>query len=464
MKDLSQSEDIKSSQILIVIIVSGLLFSYLLVDLPLYALLIPTLLISFIAINSKPITVFLIAFPMLHIFYRDTFLPRTQLHYSIFELFLFLCAIFLIFQIIARRRIEEYRIYIPIFICGIVLLLYVLIGHGEKPANHLVLFLEGFWPLLLVTQFLMNTKQLKAIVVVWLLTFVAVSLFWLPALLTSTGRDWFLMHGAQKYYETFQYEGAFSYLVKYTIISSASLTAMAVSIPAFLGIALTKSKIRYLAFIAIPLIATTIALSTFLAPFIVLLTGTTLFFCIYFWKRRELKRGIVIVLTLVLLLLFLPLLGSPILSKTVARTQNFQEDASIAVRIEMMGLELKGLVVGTNPIIGYGSYEGFAKIEGMNPIMRHTSFPSLAFENGLLFFIPFICIIAAVLKRIKENLSRETTASADPFVIGLTSAFLIAIFAAFLNPIFLIPLTDSVVWLVAGIILVTNRKRELTFS
>jgi len=467
MKAFSQSKDIKSWHIPIAMVVSGLLLSYLLFKSPSYAPLALAFLIALIATNKNPILVFCIAFPALQIFYNYTYITRTETHLSLFDSFLLFCAFFLLFQLFKRKFIEEYTIYLPIFVCVLVLFLYVLIGHGDLPGSVLLIFLVGLWPLLLITQFLLNSKQLKAVVVVWLLTFVALSLLWLPALLSARS-NWGQIHlamqqttGPYKYV----YEGTSIYLVKYTAISYQNLLAMAISIPAFLGIAFTKSRIRYLAYLALPLIAATIMLSTFLAPFIAMLVGIVIFYSIYFWKSRALKMGKVLMLILILLTLSIVFLGNPLFRKTAERSFNFQKDPNFTSRVETMGLELRGLVE-TNPIIGYGSYkyEGMATVKGMRPFMGHSSFPSLAFEYGLLFFIPFIWIFVIIIKRVRESLNREIRTSADPFVIGMASAFFSALFSAFLDPVFLIPLTGSVVWLVAGLILVTNRNNELTLS
>jgi len=465
MKALPQTRQLSDARIAVLVIVTGSIISYLLFISPLYALVAGACLVALIAINKNPIIVFCIGFPMLQIFFNYSFARRPIAYLSVFDFFLLVGTLLLVLILLRRGHVETYSVYIPIFVCLLVLFVYVLINHGSSPGAILLLNIEQFWPLLLVTQFLDNSKQLKIIVIVWLLTFGVLSMLYLPALLSS-GSNWIMVHSSIRHvvgdpnYQSIAYTGSSIYLVKYVAISPQSMLAMVISLPVFLGVAFAKTRIRYLAYVVISLIIATVLLSTFLAAVVALLVAIWIFVLLFLFRRQSIKKGTAFILGFVFVLLIIGLSQSPLLKTTIERQRALGEDPSTQARLELMHLELKGLAEG-NLLIGYGTYEGNITFQGAAPKEGHNSVSTIAFQYGLLFFVPFLLIFGIIFRKNMTNMRREGKSRQDPFLIGISAAFLVALFSLFLDPVLPMPQTASVIWLIAGLILVMNRNADI---
>jgi len=190
------------------------------------------------------------------------------------------------------------------------------------------------------------------------------------------------------------------------------------------------------------------------AAVVALLVAIWIFVLLFLFRRQSIKKGTAFILGFVFVLLIIGLSQSPLLKTTIERQRALGEDPSTQARLELMHLELKGLAEG-NLLIGYGTYEGNITFQGAAPKEGHNSVSTIAFQYGLLFFVPFLLIFGIIFRKNMTNMRREGKSRQDPFLIGISAAFLVALFSLFLDPVLPMPQTASVIWLIAGLILWT---------
>lgn len=363
--------------------------------------------------------------------------------------------------VLRKKKLPKSKIYTPLLVCAMVLIFYAIIGHGDASFTRAMRFVQGLWPLVLVVLLLETPRQAKNILIDAIGTLVILSILWMPGLITAGKYGENLIRRGVTSVEGSSSISRLSMSYASSVSSYVTLIAMAlVSLVLFcLIMAKLERRKALLVWVSFIFLAAAIMWVGYTAAMATLIMGVFLAILIGLGNKVLSLNSAIIRIAVAIVLASILLMILPQGMYTFERLQEPSEDTGASVRIWDINQGVQAFV--DNPLIGYGAYDTPRTSSSGQTFGIHSTFVGAAYQFGLLFIIPFIWLLLSIGMGYLKLARRASRPLEKTLAIGFLTSYLAAIFAGFLDPVFMEPGTDAYIWLFAGIMIVWNHWLDL---
>lgn len=383
--------------------------------------------------------------------YQTLRLPFPLLHspLSVIVILMFLLAIARF--VIEKKPLTPTNLYLPIFLWVLLLLVFVVVGHGPAATTRALWSLGGIWPFFLVILLVDTPRRARNVLLALIIPLMIVAIAWLPALLSRGGFSGasikYSGEGVRSLFSTGTPRGGAAVLLTY--VGGASwqvFSIIALVWTVLFSIAMfAKTRIRWLAGLAAAFLLLLILLCSFGNALLVLVVGAL--FVVLFGRRRLTRRNIGFILALIGLVAGLLLFTSS--ERNVWNRVFSGEDPSVEARKIAWEEGTKAFLA--NPIIGWGAYNEEHQTESGNWLLGHSGFLVSAYEYGLVY-LATLCLLFFMIAKDISRLARKRLSSTDrAIVIGIQALFATYIVQFFISGSLGLISIDIVFWLFIGL-------------
>lgn len=345
-------------------------------------------------------------------------------------------------------------IYILLLICIAILSAYALVGHGEVAGFRLFRFVQGLWPFVLVVLLVESPRQARNVLISLLVTFVLLSVMWLPGLITAGKVGGNLIRSAHEAQRLD--EGVAKISLSYASTNLSYLTLLAIAFVAImsLGWTLTVKMNRLLLSAGSLLLCAVVLWASYASAVVALIAGVVLILLIMMLSRTIGITSAIPWLLLIVAAIAIFILVLPQGRTTFERIVNPSEDPSGSSRMWAFTQGVKAF--RANPLTGYGAYNRPTTVSRGLVLAGHNTFIVMAYEFGLLFMLPYVALFFMIARGFYKLISRTGKRGDKGLAVGMAASIGAAVVTGFITLVFLEPAQDAILWLFVGLMTVWN--------
>jgi hypothetical protein len=364
---------------------------------------------------------------------------------------------------LAGRHTYKSRVYLPLAIVVAVFLAESIVGHGAASGTRFYNLVAGMWPLALVVLLVETPRQARNVLVGLMATCVALTILWLPGLLTLSESKSGVLGNQMRTGVKIGYAGnpgAVSLLGAVGSLSVQTLVALALVVPVLLGVGMSARKGRVPALIGYTTISVTIFTATIASAVATLLVGTaTVLLLIILRPSPDVyakSRGVAYALMVVMAITAYGMATVPG-HRAFERLTDPKNDLSGEVRIYSLQQGWHAFL--EQPWIGQGATDVYSYTPDGSALAGHNTWGVTAYEYGLIALVPFAWLLVAIGDELIRVLRSSRTALDTGISAGVLASFVAAFVTGFLTPTWMEVFQDTILWTFIGLAIVWNNWR-----
>ncbi|HEX3053636.1 MAG TPA: O-antigen ligase family protein [Aggregatilineaceae bacterium] len=300
-------------------------------------------------------------------------------------------------------------VYVPMLMWAGMLILFVVVQHGNRVATSAQGYLQGMWTFAVVILTIKTPRQAAVALIAFYVALIILVVRALPAALSSEAL-------------TFEQQVVVQDLRVETGVNFHLPQMAALAWPVLFSLAISSkipSKLRIMSILLVAAITILIISSGFGTPYITLIAA---FVTLVGYQVIFRRTGSIWQTVLIGAVMFFVLFNT---GGAVAQLQRIgnPQDASVQGRLDAMGPGLEAFL--ERPIMGWGDYKPNDAPEGVFVYSGHNSFLEIAVRYGLLGLAPVIFMFGTIGRSIFQ-LSRKPLRPVDQALVNGTLATSVA--------------------------------------